>query len=183
MQHNNDHPSIVQNIGGDQNQVVGGNIIHGDAHIHLHGDTHQHQPPGGQEARGSEMVESASSILDTEVEDMLASLNLMSLQHIFREEELTMEDLSKMTRDDLERIGIKKIKHRIAIMEGVQRRYGSAITGIYQPPRVYARIQDRDGNIFSSKEWKEKQDREWMKKYPKSMNYEKSMKYEKSMQY
>ena len=60
------HPSIVQNIGGDQNRVVGGNIIHGDAHIHLHGDTHQHQPPGGQE-----MVES-SSILDAEVEDMLS---------------------------------------------------------------------------------------------------------------
>ena len=94
------HPSIVQNIGGDQNRVVGGNIIHGDAHIHLHGDTHQHQPPGGQER-----VES-SSFLDPGV----------SL---------------KMTKDDLERVGIKKIEHRIAIMEGVQRRYESAITGIY----------------------------------------------------
>ena len=111
------HPSIVQNIGGDQNRVVGGNIIHGDAHIHLHGDTHQHQAPGGQE-----MVES-SSILDTEVEDMLASFNLMSLQNIFREEELTMEDLSKMTRDDLKGlIGLKKIKHRISIMEQIYRR-------------------------------------------------------------
>ena len=111
------HPSIVQNIGGDQNRVVGGNIIHGDAHIHLHGDTHQHQQTGGQE-----MVES-SSILDTEVEDMLASFNLMSLQNIFREEELTMEDLSKMTRDDLKGlIGLKKIKHRISIMEEIYRR-------------------------------------------------------------
>ena len=111
------HPSIVQNIGGDQNRVVGGNIIHGDAHIHLHGDTHQHQQTGGQE-----MVES-SSILDTEVEDMLTSLNLMSLQNIFREEELTMEDLSKMTRDDLKGlIGLKKIKHRISIMEEIYRR-------------------------------------------------------------
>ena len=118
------HPSIVQNIGGDQNRVVGGNIIHGDAHIHLHGDTHQHQAPGGQE-----MVES-SSILDPRVEDMLTSLNLMCLQHIFREEELTMKDLSKMTRDDLERIGIKKIKHRISIMEEVQRRCGSDITAL-----------------------------------------------------
>ena len=99
------HPSIVQNIGGDQNRVVGGNIIHGDAHIHLHGDTHQHQPPAGQER-----VES-SSFLDPRVEDMLVSL--------------------KMTRDDLEIVGIKKIEHRIAIMEGVQRRYESAITGIY----------------------------------------------------
>ena len=110
-------PSIVQNIGGDQNQVVGGNIIHGDAHIHLHGDTHQHQPPGGQER-----VESYS-FLDPEVEDMLTSLNLMSLQNIFREEELTMEDLSKMTRDDLKGlIGLKKIKHRISIMEEIYRR-------------------------------------------------------------
>ena len=66
MQNNKNHPSVVQNIGGDQNRVVGGNIIHGDAHIHLHGDTHQHQAPGGQE-----MVESCSSILDTEVEDCL----------------------------------------------------------------------------------------------------------------
>ena len=118
------HPSIVQNIRGDQNRVVGGNIIHGDAHIHLHGDTHQHQQTGGQE-----MVES-SSILDTEVEDMLTSFNLMCLQNIFREEELTMEDLSKMTRDDLERIGIKKIKHRISIMEEVQRWSGSDITAL-----------------------------------------------------
>ena len=68
------------------------------------------------------MVES-SSILDTEVEDMLASFNLMSLQNIFREEELTMEDLSKMTRDDLKGlIGLKKIKHRISIMEEIYRR-------------------------------------------------------------
>ena len=75
------------------------------------------------------MVE-ASSFLDPRVEDMLTSLNLMSLQHIFREEELTMKDLSKMTRDDLERIGIKKIKHRISIMEEVQRRSGSDITAL-----------------------------------------------------
>ena len=75
-------------------------------------------------------MESASSILDPEGEDMLTSLNLMSLQNIFREEELTMKDLSKMTRDDLERIGIKKIKHRISIMEEVQRRCGSDITAL-----------------------------------------------------
>ena len=32
-------PSVVQNIDGEHHKVVGGNIIHGDAHFHIHGDT------------------------------------------------------------------------------------------------------------------------------------------------
>ena len=83
QQHNNDHPSIVQNIGGDQNQVVGGNIIHGDAHIHLHGDTHQHQPPGGQEATRLEKVESVILVCLC-----LASLSLSTLINFSSEQNI-----------------------------------------------------------------------------------------------
>ena len=31
--------SVVQNVDGERHKVVGGNIIHGDAHFHIHGDT------------------------------------------------------------------------------------------------------------------------------------------------
>ena len=31
--------SVVQNVDGERHKVVSGNIIHGDAHFHIHGDT------------------------------------------------------------------------------------------------------------------------------------------------
>ena len=31
-------PSVVQNVDGEHNKVVGGNTFYGDAHIHIHGD-------------------------------------------------------------------------------------------------------------------------------------------------
>ena len=95
MQHNNnnDHPSIVQNIGGDQNQVVGGNIIHGDAHIHLHGDTHQHQPPGGQEATRLENVESVILVCLC-----LASLSLSTLINFSSEQNIDKTEKWPMAR-------------------------------------------------------------------------------------
>ena len=42
-------PSVVQNIGGEHHKVVGGNIIHGDAHFHIHGDTTSSKKDGKEE--------------------------------------------------------------------------------------------------------------------------------------
>ena len=93
-------PSAVQNVAGEHHKVVGGNIIHGDAHFHIHGDTTSSKKDGK-----AEKVTSAGP-LDSEVETMLTKLNLMSLKTIFIEEELTMSDLAKLSKDDLKDIGI-----------------------------------------------------------------------------
>ena len=115
--------SVELNVEGENNKVVGGNIIHGDAHFHIHGDTTSSKKDGK-----AEKVTSARS-LDPEVEVMLTKLNLMSLKTIFIEEELTMSDLAKITDDQLSKIGVRKIKHRLAIIDEVKART-CALTGI-----------------------------------------------------
>ena len=59
---------------------------------------------------------------------MLTKLNLMSLKTIFIEEELTMSDLAKITDDQLSKIGVQKIKHRLVIIDEVKSR-ACALTG------------------------------------------------------
>ena len=94
--------SVVKNIDGEHHKVVGGNIIHGDAHFHIHGDTNSKRDKEPSYTAGP---------LDPEVEAMLTKLNLLSLKTIFIEEELTISDLAKITNDQLSKIGVQKIKH------------------------------------------------------------------------
>ena len=75
----------MQNVAGEHHKVVGGNIIHGVAHFHIHGDTTSSKRDGK-----AEKVTSAGS-LDPEVEAMLTKLNLMSLKSIFVEEDLSCQ--------------------------------------------------------------------------------------------
>ena len=116
--------SVVQNIAGEHHKVVGGNIIYGDAHIHIHSETSSKTEaekinPEPKEADPI-LVPNFPSALDPEVEAMLTKLNLMSLKSIFVEEDLTMSDLSKLSKDDLKDIGVLKMKHRIAIVNEVK---------------------------------------------------------------
>ena len=110
---NPEKSSVVQNVDGEHLKVVGGNIIHGDAHFHIHGDS-------SKNVNKAEKVTSAGP-LDPRVEAMLTKLNLMSLKTIFIEEELTMSDLAKLSKDDLKEIGVQKMKDRNAIIEEVAR--------------------------------------------------------------
>ena len=105
--------SVVQNIAGEHHKVVGGNTFYGDAHITIHGDT--------TTSKKEEEKPNFAGPLDPEVEQMLTKLNLMSLKNIFIEEELTISDLTKITNDQLMKIGVQKIKHRLAITEEVAR--------------------------------------------------------------
>ena len=111
-------PFLVQNIDGQQHSIVVGNTFNGVAHIHIHSDNGDR----GREAGDSAGPSSADNVLDTEVEDMLAKLNLISLRARFEEEELTLPSLAKLTSDNLKEIGVEKIKDRKAIMEEVKRR-------------------------------------------------------------
>ena len=124
--------SVVQNIAGEHHKVVGGNIIYGDAHIHIHSETSSKTGaekinPEPDEA-GSILVPDFSSALDPGVEQLLTKLNLLSLKTIFVEEELTISDLAKITDDQLSKIGVQKIKHRFHIMDEVKART-CALTG------------------------------------------------------
>ena len=111
--------SVAQNVAGEHHKVIGGNTFYGDAHIHIHGDT--------TIKTEEEKLDSAGP-LDPEVGQMLIKLNLMSLKTIFIEEELTMSDLAKITDDQLSKIGVQKIKHRLVIMDEVKSRT-CALTG------------------------------------------------------
>ena len=93
-------PSLVQNIDGQQHSIVVGNTFNGVAHIHIHSDN-------GDRVRESEGdpagPSSADNVLDTEVEDMLAKLNLISLRARFEEEELTLPSPCKAYLRQFER--------------------------------------------------------------------------------
>ena len=54
--------------------------------------------------------------LDVTVSLMLETLSLETLKPIFAEEDLTIEDISKLSRAELREIGIKRLKDRIAIL-------------------------------------------------------------------
>ena len=105
--------TVVQNIAGEHHKVVGGNIINGDAHITILGDT--------TSSKKEEEKSYSAGSLDPEVEQMLTKLNLMSLKSIFVDEDLTMSDLAKLSKDDLKDIGVLKMKHRLAIIDEVTR--------------------------------------------------------------
>ena len=115
--------SVELNVEGENNKVVGGNIIHGDAHFHIHDKETEKVNP----VPVSPDPPSAGP-LDPEVEQLLTKLNLMLLKPIFIEEELTISDLAKLTDDQLSKIGVKKIKHRLAIIEEAKART-CALTG------------------------------------------------------
>ena len=126
--------SVVQNIAGEHHKVVGGNIIYGDAHIHIHSETSSKTEaekinPEPKEADPI-LVPNFPSALDPEVEAMLTKLNLMSLKTIFIEEELTMSDLAKLSKDDLKEIGVQKMKDRNAIIEEVARMLDAKPCGV-----------------------------------------------------
>ena len=104
--------TVFQNIAGEHHKVVGGNIINGDAHITILGDT--------TSSKKEEEKSYSAGSLDPEVEQMLTKLNLMSLKSIFVDEDLTMSDLAKLSKDDLKEIGISKVKQRVAIYEEVR---------------------------------------------------------------
>ena len=129
MDQEKEKPSAVQNVAGEHHKVVGGNIFYGDAHFHIHGDTTSKKE---EQEVNPERVESgpvrvspgspSAGSLDPEVEQMLNNLSLMSLKTIFVEEELSMSDLARFTDDHLKKIGVQKMKHRIAILDEVKAR-------------------------------------------------------------
>ena len=60
--------SVIQNVDGEHHKVVGGNIIHGDAHFHIHGDT-----TSKNETEKVNTNPSSAGSLDPEVEAMLTT--------------------------------------------------------------------------------------------------------------
>ena len=131
-----DTPSLVQNVGGQHHNIIGGNTIHGDAHFHIHNEDSKaiaSDDVGGKTK--SENVQSTTTStadgntveLEPDLEDMLVKLDLLSLKPLFIEQELTMPFLAKLSKSperdlekDLERIGITKIKQRFAIVDEVK---------------------------------------------------------------
>ena len=110
------------NVHGENHKVVGGNIIHGDAHFHIHDN-----PISKKETEKVNPVPvspdpPSAGPLDPEVEQLLTKLNLMLLKPIFIEEELTLSDVAKLTDDQLRKIGVLKIKHGLAIIEEAKAR-------------------------------------------------------------
>ena len=62
----------------------------------------------------------SGTTLDPEVEQMLTKLNLMSLKTIFEERELTMNVLAELDKDDLGRMGVKKVRDQMKIVKWIQ---------------------------------------------------------------
>ena len=92
-------PFLVQNIDGQQHSIVVGNTFNGEAHIHIHSDNGDRVRESEGDPAGPSF---ADNVLDTEVEDMLAKLNLISLRARFEEEELlTLPNLAKLNSDNL----------------------------------------------------------------------------------
>ena len=58
--------------------------------------------------------------LDPKIVTFLENLNLGELRGIFEKEQLNMEELLKLSNDDLKDIGIRLIKHRKAILKGFE---------------------------------------------------------------
>ena len=60
------------------------------------------------------------NVLDPAVEDLLTKLEMMHLRPIFAEQELTMDDLAELDRDDLRGMGVKKVRDQIKIVKWIQ---------------------------------------------------------------
>ena len=56
-------------------------------------------------------------LLDQEVLEMLQCLDLMEYEEVFKKQELSLTDIAKLDHSALDSIGIKLVKHRIAIIE------------------------------------------------------------------
>ena len=55
--------------------------------------------------------------LDQEVLEMLQSLDLMEYEEVFKIQELSLTDVAKLDHYAFDSIGIKRVKHRIDIIE------------------------------------------------------------------
>ena len=54
------------------------------------------------------------------MEDLLTKLELIHLRPIFAEQELTMDDLAELDRDDLRGMGVKKVRDQMKIVKWIQ---------------------------------------------------------------
>ena len=61
----------------------------------------------------------AGSSVDQEVLEMLERLGLMEYEEVFKIQELSLTDVAKLDHYALDSIGIKRVKHRTAIIEYV----------------------------------------------------------------
>ena len=60
---------------------------------------------------------STTCVLDEDVASFLARLNLNKLSEIFRNSELRLEEILKLSHEELKEIGVDKLKHRMLIKE------------------------------------------------------------------
>ena len=58
-------------------------------------------------------------VLDQKVLEMLEKLGLVEHEQVFRKQELSLTDVAKLDHNALDSIGIKRVKHRTAIIEYV----------------------------------------------------------------
>ena len=60
------------------------------------------------------------NVLDPGVEDLLTKLEMIHLRPIFAEQELTMDDLAELDKEDLRGMGVKKVRDQIKIVKWIQ---------------------------------------------------------------
>ena len=60
------------------------------------------------------------NVLDPAVEDLLTKLEMIHLRPIFAEQELTMDDLAELDKEDLRGMGVKKVRDQIKIVKWIQ---------------------------------------------------------------
>ena len=60
------------------------------------------------------------NVLDPAVEDLLTKLEMIHLRPIFTEQELTMDVLVKLDKEDLRGMGVKKVRDQMKIVKWIQ---------------------------------------------------------------
>ena len=60
------------------------------------------------------------NVLDPAVEDLLTKLEMIHLRPIFAEQELTMDDLAELDKEDLRGMGVKKVRDQMKIVIWIQ---------------------------------------------------------------
>ena len=54
------------------------------------------------------------------MEDLLTKLEMIHLRPIFAEQELTMDDLAELDKEDLRGMGVKKVRDQMKIVKWIQ---------------------------------------------------------------
>ena len=72
------------------------------------------------EKKESSQLAGFGNVLDPGVEDLLTKLEMIHLRPIFAEQELTMDDLAELDKEDLRGMGVKKVRDQIKIVKWIQ---------------------------------------------------------------